>query len=158
MREYGLMSVMARNAAITTIVCAVMAAVAPAASGQAASALTLDCGDVVASLTCADLVPTPDLRQVRARLALASPSSPFGVSVTADGRPVMRAAVDIDGLPDPATLGEPGTYRVYVAWVTTLTMSQEARLGEVKTVTPSWGRSISCNTCLLYTSPSPRDS
>ena len=68
---------------------------------------------------------------MRARLTLTSPSSPFGVSVTADGRPLVRAAVDIDGLPEPATLGD-GRYRVYVAWLTTLTMSQETRLGEVK--------------------------
>jgi suppressor of ftsI len=120
---------MARNAAIVaTIVCAALAA--PAAFAQVPSAATVDCGDAVVSLTCAELVPTPDLRQVRARLTLSSPSSPFGVSVTADGRPLMRAAVDIDGLPDPATLG--GGHRAYVAWLTTLTMSHESRLGEVK--------------------------
>ncbi len=43
----------------------------------------------------------------------------------------MRAAVDIDGLPDPSTLGG-GGHRAYVAWLTTLTMSHETRLGEVK--------------------------
>src|SRR5688572_1823244 len=89
---------------------------------SAASGVTVDCGDAVTALTCAELVPTPDLRQVRARLTLTSPSSPFGVSVTADGRPLVRAAVDIDGLPDASTLGDGGS-RVYVAWVTTLTMS-----------------------------------
>jgi suppressor of ftsI len=140
---------MARNAAIAaTIACATLTApaghaplaaqmlqIAPAVQGAApapaAAALTLDCGDVVTSLNCADLVPTPDLRRARARLTLTSPSSPFGVSVTADGRPLVRAAVDIDGLPEPSTLGN-GGFRVYVAWLTTLTMSQETRLGEVK--------------------------
>ena len=124
------MSLMARNGTIVaTIVCAALTA--PAASAQVPSAATVDCGDAIVSLTCAELVPTPDLRQVRARLTLSSPSSPFGVSVTADGRPLMRAAVDIDGLPDPATLGG-GGHRAYVAWLTTLTMSHETRLGEVK--------------------------
>ncbi len=142
---------MARNAAIVAIMCAVMmpltvlsglsalpaSPVVHAQAPSAASAVTVDCGDAVTALTCAELVPTPDLRQVRARLTLTSPSSPFGVSVTADGRPLVRAAVDIDGLPDPSTLAVPGAdsggaYRVYVAWLTTLTMSRETRLGEVK--------------------------
>src|SRR5262245_59068669 len=133
------MSVMAGNAAIVASVCAVMTLLTVLSPrplhAQVASAAAFDCGDALTSLTCAELIPTPDLRQVRARLTLTSPSSPFGVSVTADGRPLVRAAVDIDGLPDPATLGGPdggGTYRVYVAWLTTLTMSRETRLGEVK--------------------------
>ena len=131
------MPVMARNAAKAAIVGAVMMPLtvlsAPALRAQGVSppAVTVDCGDALTSLTCAELVPTPDLREVRARLTLTSPSSPFGVSVTADGRPRVRAAVDIDGLPDPSTLGGPGggagtqPYRAYVAWLTTLTMSQE---------------------------------
>ena len=116
-----------------------------ASSPRASSALTLDCGDVT-SLSCADLVPTPDLRQVRARLTLTPPSSPFGVSVRPTAGRWCGQRSTIDGLPDPATLGEPGTYRVYVAWVTTLTMSQETRLGEVKNGHTELGRSICCNT------------
>jgi suppressor of ftsI len=140
---------MARNATIASTVCVlltmltVLSGAAPEArmfflvggpgppKNQIAPPAQWSCGDTVTSLTCAELVPTPDLRHVQARLTLTSPSSPFGASVTADGRPLVRAAADIDGLPEPSTLGD-GTYRVYVAWLTTLTMSQETRLGEVK--------------------------
>jgi suppressor of ftsI len=127
---------MARNATIAAIVCALptmltVPLVLSVSTSAAVRGQAVDCGDSVTSLTCAELVPTPDLRQVKARLTLTSPSSPFGVSVTADGRPLVRAAIDIDGLPDPSTLGEGGS-RVYVAWLTTLTMSHETRLGEVK--------------------------
>lgn len=81
------------------------------------------------SFFCADLVPTADLRGVRARLDLVPPSTPFGVAVTADGQPRYRLLTAIEGLPPPSSLGP---YTTYVAWTTTINLDEETRLGEVK--------------------------
>lgn len=77
---------------------------------------------------CADLIPTPDLQQATGVLELRPIATPFGVAVTADGRPRYRLATVIRGLPAPSTLGR---YRTYVAWISTLSLDSVVNLGAV---------------------------
>ena len=88
----------------------------------------LACEHAASSLYCADLVPTPDLRQIAGRLDVLPVVTPFGAAVTADGAPRFSVAATIRGLPPADRLGP---YRVYVAWAATVTMDREVRLGTV---------------------------
>jgi FtsP/CotA-like multicopper oxidase with cupredoxin domain len=76
---------------------------------------------------CAELVPVPDLRNVRAVLELNAPPTPFGIAVTQDGRHVHDVFITIDGLPEASTLGA----RTYVAWATDLALDDAVKLGTV---------------------------
>jgi suppressor of ftsI len=78
---------------------------------------------------CAALHPTPDLPAAGGILELRPTPSPFGVTVTADGRPRHRLLATIRGLPLPATV-DPRA-RHYVAWATNLAMDTTVRLGDV---------------------------
>src|SRR5689334_1510154 len=75
---------------------------------------------LAAPLHQSDLVPTPDLPNVNGRIALAAARTPFGVSVTADGRPRWKVTASVAGLPEPSSLG---SYRAYVAWVYDVSMT-----------------------------------
>ena len=55
--------------------------------------------------------------------------SPFGVTVTADGRASYEVQLDLSGLPAPSTLGP---YTTYVAWAATTNLDEWHRLGAVK--------------------------
>lgn len=90
-----------------------------------------ECRDGSAALSayCTDLVPTPDLRQVVARLHLKPAPNPFGVAVTREGHARYLLSASITGLPSAASLGR--NYRVYVAWATTLSLDREIKLGEL---------------------------
>jgi suppressor of ftsI len=77
---------------------------------------------------CVALIPTPDLENVTGVLELRPVETPFGVAVTADGRPRYRLATTIADLPAPSSLGR---YRTYVAWVTTLSLDSVVKLGPV---------------------------
>ena len=74
------------------------------------------------------LYPTPDLAPAGGTAFLRWDPSPFGVSVTRDGNQRYRLDLEIEGLPEPASLG---AYRTYVAWATTPVMDPVVRLGEV---------------------------
>ena len=74
------------------------------------------------------LYPTPDLAPAGGTAFLRWDPSPFGVSVTRDGSQRYRLDLEIEGLPEPGSLGE---YRTYVAWATTPIMDPVVRLGEV---------------------------
>ena len=74
------------------------------------------------------LYPTPDLAPAGGTAFLRWDESPFGVSVTRDGSQRYRLDLEIEGLPEPGSLGE---YRTYVAWATTPIMDPVVRLGEV---------------------------
>jgi FtsP/CotA-like multicopper oxidase with cupredoxin domain len=76
-----------------------------------------------------ELVPTPDLRGVKGSLQLSWAPTPFGVSVSAAGNLRHDLIAEIEGLPEPETLGE---YRAYVAWATTPLLNPEIKLGEVR--------------------------
>ena len=82
-----------------------------------------------ASLACMALVAAPDFPSASAIVALAQPPTPFGVAVTADGRPRQRLVATFTGLPAPRTVGGA---TAYVAWIYSLTFDESARLGVVR--------------------------
>jgi hypothetical protein len=61
-----------------------------------------------------------------ARLVFAP--SPFGVTVTADGRASYDLLLTLSGLPEPSSLG---AYKTYVAWVASPDLRSWAKLGAV---------------------------
>lgn len=77
---------------------------------------------------CSELVAVPDLPATIGMMELQPVRSPFGVAVTPDGRLRHRLVVDIDSLPPPSRLG---SYTRFTAWVYTLTMDRELKLGDV---------------------------
>ncbi|SVC15418.1 uncharacterized protein METZ01_LOCUS268272, partial [marine metagenome] len=79
-------------------------------------------------LHCIDLVPTPRASQATGVVAIGRPWSPFGVTVTPEGRHRHTLTAWIAALPDPATLGP---FTTYVAWATPLTLDPVISLGEV---------------------------
>ena len=79
-------------------------------------------------LFCIDLFSTARAPDAVGVATLTRPWSPFGVTVTAEGRHRHQLTAWIAGLPDPATLGP---YTTYVAWATPLVLDPVVRLGEV---------------------------
>ena len=74
------------------------------------------------------LLNTPKTPTAQGTARLVFAPSPFGVTVTADGRSSYDVQLSLTGLPDPATLGP---YSAYVAWVTTTNLDKWHRLGAV---------------------------
>ncbi len=74
------------------------------------------------------LYPTPDLAPAGGTAFLRWSPTPFGASVTRDGSHLYLLDLEIEGLPEPASLD--GS-RSWVAWVTTPVMDPVIRLGEV---------------------------
>ena len=81
-----------------------------------------------ATLHCMDLIAAPDQSSASGIVELFAARSPFGVAVTADGRPRWRAEASIAGLPAPSSLG---AYTTYVAWLYGVSMERETKLGAV---------------------------
>ena len=88
-------------------------------STRARPASDLSCIDLYATTRGGDAVGVVELRR---------PWSPFGVTVTPEGRHRHDLVAWIDGLPDPSSLGP---YTAYVAWATPLALDPVVRLGEV---------------------------
>ncbi len=80
-------------------------------------------------LYCIDLLSTQRGGDATGVVELSRPWSPFGVTVTAEGRHRHELTAWIAGLPDPATLGP---YAAYVAWATPLVLDPVVKLGEVR--------------------------
>jgi len=80
-------------------------------------------------LSCIDLFSTARGGDATGIIALRRPWSPFGVTVTPEGRHRHALTAWIAGLPDPASLGP---YTVYVAWATPLGLDPVIKLGEVR--------------------------
>ncbi len=74
------------------------------------------------------LLPGPRVPAATGEARLQFAPSPFGASVTRDGRLRYNIRITADGLPDPATLG---AYRAYVAWEVTTDLAEWHRLGAV---------------------------
>jgi hypothetical protein len=74
------------------------------------------------------LLNTPKTPTAQGTARLVFAPSPFGVTVTADGRSSYDVQLSLTGLPDPTTLGP---YSAYVAWVTTTNLDKWHRLGAV---------------------------
>lgn len=77
--------------------------------------------------------------------------SPFGVTVTADGRASYDVQVTASSLPDPVTLG---SYSAYVAWEVTTDLATWHRLGPVANGTTTVGHA-EMNKFLLVVTAEP---
>ena len=102
-------------------------------------------------LHCIELVPVPDIMEVKARAILGRAASPYGVAVTADGRQRWAVTIHIDGLPQPDAFGP---YRAYVAWAMTPTLESVVRLGPVRNGSNVLGE-IALDKFLLMVSAEP---
>src|SRR5262245_15939245 len=83
------------------------------------------------------LLNTPRTPTAQGTARLVWAQSPFGVTVTADGRASYEIQLSLTGLPDPSTLG---AYKAYVAWATTTDLSKWYRLGTVSNGTSTVGK------------------
>ncbi len=117
------------------LVAGAVAAVAlpPAAGQETGDALRCPALDVRGpaadpDLYCIELIHAPDYPGAAGYVELTPPSSPFGVPVTVDGHHRFELTFHVDGLPDPATLGD---YSGYVAWATTPRLRPVVNLGPV---------------------------
>jgi hypothetical protein len=83
------------------------------------------------------LLNTPRAPAAKGTARLVWAQSPFGVTVTADGRASYDVQVSLTGLPEPSSLGP---YSTYVAWVATTNLDQWHRLGPVKNGSSTVGK------------------
>ena len=83
------------------------------------------------------LLNTPRTPTAQGTARLVWAQSPFGLTVTSDGRASYDIRLDITGLPDPSTLG---AYTAYVAWVATTNLDKWYRLGPVTNGTTTVGK------------------
>ncbi len=81
------------------------------------------------SLYCLPLLSTAAAPSATGTAVLRSSPTPFSLAVTRDGRFSFRVRLTLSGLPDPAALG---TYRTYMAWVTTPDLDPMIPLGAVR--------------------------
>ena len=87
-----------------------------------------DAARPASDLYCIDLFSTTRGGQAAGVIELRKPWSPFGVTVTAEGRHRHDLKAWIARLPDPSSLGP---YTTYVAWATPLALDPVVKLGEV---------------------------
>lgn len=80
-------------------------------------------------LYCLDLIPRPDVPDIKGVVELGRPDSPYDVVVTAAGNQRYDATIVVDNLPPPSSLGP---YTVYVAWVTPPSLDPMRKVGIVK--------------------------
>ena len=74
------------------------------------------------------LYNTPTVPTARGEARMVFAPSPFGVTVTADGRASYDVQLNVSGLPEPGTLG---AYTAYVAWAVSTDLKEWHRLGTV---------------------------
>ncbi len=126
--------------------------VAPAAScddrSQPAGATLTHSTD----LYCIFLTARPGLEPMSGHLELRTPHTPFGVAVNATGHHLYDGILTLDGLPEPATLGD---YNHIVAWLTTPLFDEVVNLGPVANGTRSIGE-ISLNKFMILVTAEPR--
>jgi len=154
----------ARCVAATLSVAAVggLAGPVPAGSQAVAPAVSSPCDDTPppagATLTpsrdlyCIFLTARPGLEAMSGRLELRTPHSPFGVAVNPAGNHLYEGILTLEGLPDPATLGE---YNHIVAWLATPLFDEIARIGPVSNGTQSIGE-ISLNKFMVLVTAEAR--
>lgn len=115
----------------------------PATSGQSVP----ECMDL--SLYCIQLLPTSDYAGARGYVDMARPSSPFGLTVTREGRQRYALQLSIEGLP-ALDAGEGH----WVLWASPLTLDPVVNLGEVGNGSQVVGE-VSFNKFLLIVSLEP---
>ena len=155
-------------AAVAVALAAVLAATcsgpgeAPQELAAGVQAVTSPCDDTPprpgATLTpsrdlyCVFLTARPGLEGMSGRLELRTPHSPFGVAVNAAGNHLYEGVLTLDGLPDPATLGD---YSHIVAWLATPLFDTVVNLGPVGNGTSRIGE-ISLNKFMILVTAEPR--
>lgn len=82
------------------------------------------------------LFATPKAPAAQGHARLVYAPSPFGVTVTADGRASYDVRITASGLPAPSTLG---AFTAYVAWAVTPDLGRWERLGAVANGTTTVG-------------------
>ncbi len=97
---------------------------AHAQSGEVSTQGVPECQDL--SLYCIQLLPTRDFTEARGYVEMARPVSPFGLTVTREGRQRYELMLDIKGLPE---LGPDDGH--WVLWASPLTLDPVLNLGEV---------------------------
>jgi suppressor of ftsI len=97
---------------------------AHAQSGEVSTQAVPECQDL--SLYCIQLLPTRDFTEARGYVEMARPVSPFGLTVTREGRQRYELMLDIKGLPE---LGPDDGH--WVLWASPLTLDPVLNLGEV---------------------------
>jgi suppressor of ftsI len=105
-------------------------------------------GGADADLYCIELLPAMSIDGVTGTARLLSLPSPFGVAVTPAGEHQFDIQFDVQGLPEPSTLG---SYRTYVAWATTPQMHPVVKLGVIANGRTMLGRITFDRTLLLIT-------
>ncbi|MDE2754024.1 MAG: hypothetical protein OXI83_15755, partial [Gemmatimonadota bacterium] len=145
-----------------TLSVAGLASPVPAGSQAVAPAVLSPCDDTPppagATLTpsrdlyCIFLTARPGLEAMSGRLELRTPHSPFGVAVNPAGNHLYEGILTLEGLPDPATLGE---YNHIVAWLATPLFDEIARIGPVSNGTQSIGE-ISLNKFMILVTAEAR--
>jgi FtsP/CotA-like multicopper oxidase with cupredoxin domain len=118
---------------------------------QAAGLCANTAGGADADLYCIELLPAMGIDSATGTALLLSPSSPFGVAVTAAGEHQFDIQFDVQGLPAPSTLGP---YRTYVAWATTPQMHPVVKLGVIANGRTTLGRITFDRTLILITAES----
>ena len=103
-------------------------------------------------LYCIFLTARPGLERMSGRLELRTPHTPFGVAVNPAGNHLYEGILTLEGLPDPATLGD---YNHIVAWLATPLFDRIRSLGPVGNGTRSIGE-ISLNKFMILVTAEPR--
>ncbi|MDQ3222313.1 MAG: multicopper oxidase domain-containing protein, partial [Gemmatimonadota bacterium] len=85
--------------------------------------------DADPAIYCLPLFSTARAPRASGTAVLQPERSPFGLSVTRDGRVLSRLVLNLSALPDPASLGP---YRSFVAWATTPDLDPMIPLGPVR--------------------------
>ena len=87
-------------------------------------------------LYCLFLTPRHGLEYMSGHLELRTPHTPFGVAVNAAGHHLYEGILTLDGLPEPAALGD---YHHIVAWLASPIFDTIVALGPVANGTQSLG-------------------
>ncbi len=95
-----------------------------AQTGEVSTHAVPECQDL--SLYCMQLLPTRDFAGARGYVEMVRPVSPFGLTVTREGRQRYELLLDIRGLPE---LGPDDGH--WVLWASPLTLDPVLNLGEV---------------------------
>ena len=93
------------------------------------SLCTVHTRDADPSIYCFPLFATAKAPLASGTAVLRPEPSPFGLSVTRDGKVLSRIVLTLSGLPDRSSLGP---YRNFVAWATTPDLDPVIRLGPVR--------------------------
>ena len=132
-------------------------------TGADAAALQTPCGGPApggatlvpsADLYCMRLTARPGLGEMTGHLELRPAASPFGVAVDAAGHHLYDGVLALEGLPEPASLGD---YRHYVAWLATPVFDTVVNLGAVANGVQSVGEIALDKFMILVTAEAARD-